>query len=244
VSSSFGPIAPFYDQLMHQVPYGMWMSYYELLLITQEVHPRKYLDVCCGTGTCAEQLAAVGNAVAGIDLSAPMIEEARRKAELAGLQIRYEAMDAASFDLGESFEAAYSFFDSFNYITDLGRLGSAFKRVAAHLDPGGSFIFDLNTAYAFEKKMFDQEDTRKKTAVQYKWVGDYDATSRVIHVHMTFWVDGKEFREVHIQRAHREEEVIDLLLAANFTDIVVYDAYTLEPPRKKSDRVHVACRKL
>ena len=60
MSSSFGPIAPFYDALMHQVPYSMWMSYYELLLVTQQVKPRRVLDVCCGTGTCAEYLADHG----------------------------------------------------------------------------------------------------------------------------------------------------------------------------------------
>ena len=44
-----------------------------------------------------------------------------------------EVADAGSFDLGERFDAAYSFFDSLNYITDPGHLQRALHRVAAQL---------------------------------------------------------------------------------------------------------------
>jgi len=235
---SFGPIAPHYDVLMRSVPYDMWLSYYQLLLAQQEVYPEKLLDVCCGTGTLCEKIAALGYSVAGIDLSAAMIERARAKAKELELDIRYEAVDAAEFDLGERFEAAYSFFDSFNYITDLGHLQKALHRIAHHLKPGGSLVFDLNTSYAFEEKMFDQEDRRKKSPIQYKWKGDYNPTSRIIHVTMDFWIDGENFQEVHVQRAHSQEEIFEMLKVAGFHQIACYDSYTLEPPRKRSDRIH------
>jgi ubiquinone/menaquinone biosynthesis C-methylase UbiE len=237
---SFGPIAPFYDQLMHAVPYSMWASYYELLLTQQAVRPSKLLDVCCGTGSVAELLSTKGYRVSGIDLSEPMIVEARRKAEAAGLDIRYEVADAAAFSLTERFDAAYSFFDSLNYITDLGRVGMAFERIAEHLLPGGSLVFDLNTAYAFEQRMFDQMDTRQRTKVKYHWQGDYDPGARIIRVAMEFWVDGERYKETHVQRAHSQDEIVDLLETAGFEEISVFDAYTLDRPRKRSDRIHYA----
>lgn len=241
--NSFGPIAPFYDELMHAVPYRMWADYYQLLLTGQGLFPKTLLDVCCGTGTVAELLTDMGYEVTGFDKSEPMIEEARRKAEDLALPIAYHVADAASFDLGKTFEAAYSFFDSLNYITDLRDLRSAIERVANHLERGGSFIFDLNTAFAFEAKMFDQQDTRARTRVKYNWVGDYDPTSRIIRVDMEFWVDGEKVVETHLQRAHRDEEIVEFLLDAGFVDIRSFDSYTLDPPRKRSDRVHYAARK-
>jgi len=237
-TNSFGPIASFYDELMDAVPYRMWASYYELLLAHQEVRPRRLLDVCCGTGTLTEYFAKEGFQMAGVDLSAPMIVEAKRKAEANGLNIQYLAEDAATFKLGGKFDAAYSFFDSLNYITDLGHLKRAILNVSEHLQPGGSFIFDLNTAYAFEASLFDQQDTRARTRVKYNWVGEYDKTSRIIRVAMEFWVDGERFNEVHVQRAHRPEEIEAMLFDAGFVDLRCYDSYTLNPPRKKSDRVH------
>ena len=68
--SSFGPVAPFYDQLMASVPYSMWVSYYQLLLAHQDIYPKRLLDVACGTGILAELLHAEAYEVTGFDLSA------------------------------------------------------------------------------------------------------------------------------------------------------------------------------
>lgn len=238
---AFGPVAAFYDELMSSVPYRMWVSYYLLLLAQQDVKPKRLLDVCCGTGTMCELLHAEGFTVAGFDLSKPMIARAREKAAAAGRNIRYEVFDAAEADMGETFEAAYSFFDSLNYIVDPERLFQAFCRVADHLPAGASWIFDLNTEYAFLHQMFDQENLKRSSPVRYLWRGDYDPVSKVIQVEMTFWHEGKEVRETHVQRAHPDSEVRDMLAEAGFVDVQRFHSYTLNPPRYASDRVHYAC---
>jgi len=241
--AQFGPIAPFYDQLMHTVPYDMWMEYYLLLLETRECHPQRVLDVCCGTGSVAEMLAAKGYEVSGIDIAPAMIKEAQRKAALLGLDIEYKAEPAQSFKFDQPFDSAYSFFDSLNYIIDLGELRKAIQNVGDHLNAGGMFVFDLNTEYAFTQKMFDQQDTRKKSAVKYQWKGDYDKSTKVIHVNMDFWFEDKQYHEVHIQRAHTRDEIFEMLMEAGFEELTVFDAYTLDPPRKNSDRVHYRAMK-
>ncbi len=241
--SSFGPIAPYYDVLMRSVPYEMWASYYLLLLAEFEHRPRRLLDVCCGTGSVAERLQEYGFQVAGIDLSQAMIDEARRKEEIRQRGVRYFQGDVSQMALGETFDGAYSFFDSLNYIVSPEDFRSAIIRVGQHLEPGGSFIFDLNTSYAFEAGLFNQSDHRKKSPIHYEWKGDYDRETRVIRVDMRFWVDGKELREEHVQRAHTHDEVVEALEAAGFGEIHLMQSYTLDPPTPKSDRVHYAARK-
>lgn len=233
-------MAPYYDRLMSTVPYRMWVSYYLLLLSQQDVHPKTVLDVCCGTGTMCEMLQNEGFHMAGVDLSAGMIAEARRKAAKKKLPITYECMDASSFELNRTFEAAFSFYDSLNNIIEPGHLQAAFHRVAAHLPAGGSWIFDLNTAYAFEQRMFDQQNLRPGSDLRYKWVGDWDPVRRLITVTMKFWYEGEEFEEVHVQRAYDEEQIREMLRVAGFTEIQSYNSYSLDPPRKKSDRIHFA----
>ncbi|MDR3692333.1 MAG: class I SAM-dependent methyltransferase [Fimbriimonas sp.] len=236
--SSFGPVAPYYDELMRFVPYRMWIGYYFLLLAQQDIHPKKILDVCCGTGTMCQMLTREGFDVSGFDLSPGMIEAAREKAASKKLAIRYEVMDAAELSMGETYDSAYSFFDSLNNILDPARLQLAFERIGAHLVPGGSFIFDLNTSVAFEERMFDQENLRSNAKLRYKWVGDWNNQTRLITVDMRFWHGGAEFRETHVQRAYEMEEIFEMLRLAGFEQVHAYHSYTLNPPRPMSDRLH------
>lgn len=241
--ASFGPVAPHYDLLMGKVPYGMWVEYYKLLLAYQGVRPHTLLDVCCGTGTVALMLAKEGFELTGIDLSPEMIRIARDKAQDQGVDVTFEPGDAVDFDLGRKFDGAYSFFDSLNYITDPEKMRLAIARVGQHLQPGGSLIFDLNTAFAFETNLFDQQDTSRTAPIRYSWHGDYDPVSGLIAVSMKFWTDMGSFTETHYQRAHSDEEVRDWLARAGFEKVRVFESYTLEPPRKRSDRVHYAAIK-
>lgn len=235
---SFGAVAPYYDELMKAVPYRMWVGYYLLLLSHQDVHPRTVLDVCCGTGTMCEMLTEENLHASGFDLAPGMIAAARQKAAQKKLDIRYEVADASTFEMGATYDAALSFFDSLNNILQPGKLLSAFEHVYRHLNPGGSFVFDLNTAFAFQEQMFDQRQLRKNAKLRYDWVGHWDPDTREIRVDMDFWYRNQHFREVHRQRAYEREEVESMLEEAGFVEIRAFHSYTLNPPRPTSDRLH------
>src|SRR5947207_3233642 len=131
--SSFTKVAPHYDDLMNGVPYAMWVSYLKLLWSHIDAKPNRVLEVCCGTGKLCRLLASEGYDMTGVDLSPQMIAEARKSAP----DIRFEAQNAANMELNDTFDAAFSFFDSFNYITDPSDCANAIKRAAVHLNPGG-----------------------------------------------------------------------------------------------------------
>jgi len=241
--SSFGPVAPYYDELMSVIPYDMWTDYYLLLLLRQEQSPTTILDACCGTGAMALRLAARDYKCSGFDLSPQMIEKAKENAEFYGYEIDFHVGDAVDFELNKQFDASLSFFDSLNYITELFEFNQAIKQIGKHILPGGSFIFDLNTEYAFEADLFTQSEHKKSAKIHYDWVGDYDAASKLIQVTMDFEYENKTFREVHRQRAHSDAEVMEALVSAGFYKIDCYDGFTLNPPRRHSDRVHYVATK-
>lgn len=240
MEDSFRHVAPFYDVLMAEVPYDEWLEYYRLLLTLNNSRPKTLLDVCCGTGILAEMLCHVGFDVTGFDLSEPMIEVANARAP--SLKMGFHVADARIFDLGRSFEGAYSFFDSLNYLTTTEALNDALRRVAGHLDPGAYFIFDLNTEYAFVHRMFDQKDLRGAHGLKYDWKGDYDRESRLIDVRMDFEWQGEKVTVHQMQRAHPLDEVRELLADAGFKAVRAYHSYSLDPVRKSSDRVHFVAR--
>ena len=76
-----------------------------------DVRGARLLDVGCGGGYLARELAARGARVTGIDISPRMIEHARRMEDDAPLGIDYHAMDAAEIAArfpAESFDMAAS----------------------------------------------------------------------------------------------------------------------------------------
>lgn len=238
IQTPFEAIAPFYDELMKEVPYDMWVGYYLLLLISSGQQPRTMLEIGCGTGIITELLHKEGFEVVGVDISAKMIELAKAKSKRLQTKIKYVVADATDFQLNQKFDAAYSFFDSLNNILDPRDLLKCFQLVYEHLQPGGSFIFDLNTPYAFEHKMFDQKLLRKNASLRYQWEGDYDPTTKIVKVTMEFWKDGRPFVEIHTQKAYLWQEVVDMLEQCGFIKVKAYNSYSLDPPKKSSDRLH------
>ncbi|MFH1680382.1 MAG: class I SAM-dependent methyltransferase [Candidatus Eisenbacteria bacterium] len=63
------------------------------------------LDVGCGTGRHAVELASRGFSVTGLDLSSGMLEEAKRRASAAGVEVAWIRADAADFALRGEFDA-------------------------------------------------------------------------------------------------------------------------------------------
>ncbi len=220
---SFGPVTPYYDALMAAVPYRLWIDYLERLWTLHGQHPRAILDLACGTGTVARLLAQRGYELTGVDLSEGMLEVARRKAEEERLPIAFHAQDAAELDLGtQRFDSVVCLFDSLNYLLEPPRLQAALERICAHLNPGGTFIFDVNTEYALAQGMFNQSCTRRDEPLHYRWRSRYDPQTRLCTIHMRFSYDpgdGGErqtFTEVHRQRAYSKDELTQWLGASRF----------------------------
>jgi SAM-dependent methyltransferase len=106
------------------------------------------LDLGCGTGGHAIELARRGHTVTGVDLSPHMLLSARRKAEAeleAARRPQFQQGDARSFSVGEgsTFDAVVMMFAVIGYLNGNEDVVSALRRVRAHLRPGGLFLCDF-----------------------------------------------------------------------------------------------------
>jgi SAM-dependent methyltransferase len=247
--AAFTLIAPYYDELMHNVPYDFWVRYVQELMDRYRLRVKSVLDLACGTGNVAMRLAQLGYDVWGVDISAPMIAEAKRKARQAGLNIHYEVQDAAQLELPTQFDLVLSLFDSLNYILSPENLQEAFRRVYAHLRSGGAVIFDVNTEYALREGLFDQDNLGSRRRLLYRWKSRYDEETRICTVEMEFWLRNEagevvqHFVEVHRQRAYGLDELHTMLRNAGFDYARAFHAYTLRPPNATTDRAFFVATK-
>jgi len=118
----------------------------KMFSLLPQTRPLQLLEVGCGEGVVAVQLAHCGIDVMGVDLSPVSIEVARRRAALHRLPVKLEVMDVMSSDLGENL------YDVIWCDLILHHLVPSFEAVVAKiwkaLKPGGRFIAREPVQYA------------------------------------------------------------------------------------------------
>ena len=113
----------------------------EVLLRSYGISPRdRILDIGCGAGQTTRDAArlAVGGSVLGVDVSAPMIERARRLTIAAGLRnVKFEHADAECHHFtAESFDVAISRFGTMFFVDPV----AGFTNIARALRPDGRLV--------------------------------------------------------------------------------------------------------
>ncbi|QNP67831.1 class I SAM-dependent DNA methyltransferase [Streptomyces genisteinicus] len=95
------------------------------------------LDVACATGSHLAAFADIFDTVAGVELSEPMVEVARRK-----LGDTVHVGDMRDFDLGARYSVVTCMFGSIGHAMTEPELVAALRRFEAHLEDGGVIAVD------------------------------------------------------------------------------------------------------
>lgn len=118
----------------------------ELIAHLQPARGARMLDVACGKGRHALQLASKGFDVTGIDLSEKSIGEAIKQQKE---NLHFYVHDMRQPCWINYFDYAFNFFTSFGYFESLKEHHDALRSIAGAIKEGGIFVIDyLNVAYA------------------------------------------------------------------------------------------------
>ena len=103
------------------------------------------VDLGCGTGGHALELARRGVEVVGVDLSAPMIDRARERAFDLAVDPApvFVVGDLRTVDLGRRFDAALMMFAVLGYQLENEDVLAALSTARRHLEPGGLLFCDV-----------------------------------------------------------------------------------------------------
>lgn len=218
--------ARYYDLLYRDKDYAREADFVMSRLPRQPGPQAHLLELGCGTGLHALELAARGIDVTGIDLSEHMVRLAReRAARVDGHAPRpaFEQGDVRSVRLGRKFDIVVSLFHVMSYQVSDSDLRQAFATAAAHLKPGGAFIFDcwygpavLSEAPSVRvKRMEDERIQVVRLAEPVVHSGE-----NVVDVNYTVWITDRScgaievVREVHAMRYLFLPEIRSMLNAA------------------------------
>ena len=176
---AYTSFARVYDMFMDNVPYEEWCDYITGLLKEYGISNGLVLDLGCGTGSMTELLAARGFDMIGVDCSEDMLEIALEKRMASGRDILYLQQDMRDLELYGTVRAVVCLCDSINYLLDVQDLETVFRLVNNYLDPGGIFIFDLNTEYKYRELLADRTIAENRDEGSFIWDNYYDEESRI-----------------------------------------------------------------
>ncbi len=227
-------------------------TYLAEILAHHPVSGRRMLDLACGTGTLAIEMADQGWDVIGLDRSPAMIRQAQAKVEAThlrgSLSFVVEDMRYATHSLpSRSFDLVTCTYDSLNYLTSESDLFDCFRSISDALVPGGLFVGDMNTRHflEFEWGVCAIREQTGFVQVEQSYFDRWNATSTMV---LTGFVGDDQggyerFDEVHVERAYPPDLVEDLLMRAGLQIEAQYDSFTFSPPHAQSQRIFWVARR-
>lgn len=251
---AYTSFAVVYDTFMDNVPYEEWGEYLHGLLLEYGVEDGLVLDLGCGTGTMTEILASKGYDMTGVDFSEEMLDIAMQKRTKSGHDILYLMQDMREFELYGTVRAIVSICDSMNYLTEDGDLEQVFRLANNYLDPGGLFIFDMNTEYKYREMLGDKTIAEERENCSFIWDNYYYEEEKINEYQLSLFVEDpvlsektgqdicRKFQEMHYQRAYSLAEVKAALEVAGMEFIAAYDAFTRNPVHQESERMYIIAR--
>jgi len=171
-------LAMSYDRLTNDVDYAAVVDFYWQILSQEGLQPRTAVDLACGTGSVAMLLAQKGLQVTAVDMSEEMLCVAAQKAQDVQNPPRFVCQSLQKLRLPRGVDLAVCALDSLDYIIDPNDCAEAIKRIYRVLNPGGCFIFDVNTPeklQAMDGQVFLDEDED----VYCVWRGEFDEQTNI-----------------------------------------------------------------
>ena len=244
--NAYHNLAASYDRLTNDVDYEATVEFYFEILKRENLQPRTAVDLACGTGSVTAILARKGMEVTGVDMSEEMLTEAFQKVMDMDRPPRFICQKLQELYLPWGVDLAVCALDSLDYVTDPADCAEAIRRVYKALNPGGIFIFDVNTPEklrAMDGQIFLDEDDD----VYCVWRGEFDQETNICSYGMDLFqrqgdIWHRSFEE-HREYAYSAGQLTGYLKDAGFTNIAVYADRKFEAPGEGEQRIYIKARK-
>lgn len=238
-------IAQFYDRLQ-DIDYKGIAGFIERLFDEYSVKPETIADLGCGTGSFCMEMCNRGFDMIGVDISTDMLTYAKASAVEKGMEILFINQDISELDLYGTVDAAVCLVDVINHITRKDKLKEVFRLVHNYLNPGGIFIFDVNTQYKFREVLGNNVFYSIEDDLAYICQCSFYSLGISVSNITVFAKTGsmyERFDERILERVYSDELLKEYIAHAGLLFSGIYDGETFKKPEGNSQRVFYVCRK-
>lgn len=236
--SGYHDFSEFYDRLMSDVDYGNQAEY---LLSLFQLHGCKHasvIDIACGSGSLCIELAARGVDPIGVDASEAMLAKA---AEKCGGTLLFLQQDMRELDLYGTADAAVCMMDSINHLCKTADVERFFSRLRLFVEPGGLFIFDVNTPYKHREVLGDNAFVFEEEDFLCVWRNRHIGKTGETEMLLDFFVNDGENQYYRLydtvrERAYSRRTLEQLLQKTGWECLAVYGNGTTVSPSETEER--------
>ena len=203
----------------------------------------RVLDVPCGHGRLALELARRGYRLTGVDISEDFLAGARRSTGDEGLAVEWRQSDMRDLPWREEFDGAFCGGSSFGYLGDAGDL-DYLRAVARTLKPGSRFSIDaVKAAEIMAPPHFRERHAMEVGDIRFEAENRYDTASGWMESHYTITRGNRSEVRMARHRIYTSREVETMLEEAGFEEIRALGSLSGEPFGRGSTRlIFVAVR--
>ncbi|MBX3157622.1 MAG: methyltransferase domain-containing protein [Deltaproteobacteria bacterium] len=225
--------------------------------------PGRILELGAGTGRVTIPLARDGHEVVALDQSEAMLGRLRARVDALPGAVRNRIAilrgDLRSFEVpggekGAKFPLAIAVFNVLEHLYTRGELMACLERVAAHLEEGGAFVFDVQLPdlpwlsrdpdRRWARTRFTDPSTGR--AMYYSTNHDYDPISQIAMIRLFYDpVDGGPGRVVKLsQRKYFPAELEALVAHAGFRVTARYGDFRFAPLTAGAESQVLVCERV
>jgi len=190
----------------------------------------RVLDVPCGHGRHALELARRGYRVSGVDLSADLLGAARSASAREGLPVEWVSGDMRNLPRAWSgtFDGAYCAGNAFGYFDDAGN--QAFlAAVARALRPGGRFVLESGWVAESLLPQFRDRLDMKAGGIRFQAENRYDPVSGYVENVFTASRGGETTSRPARHRLYTCRQLLEMLASAGFEAFELFGSPAGEP---------------
>lgn len=180
--------------------------------------------------------------VIGVDGSEDMLALAGEKAARAGRSLLFLRQDMRCLDLYGTVEGAVCVLDSLNHLLRTADIRAVLRRLRLFLEPGGLFVFDVNTPYKHRVVLGDNAFVLEDEDVVCVWRNRYIPRTCEVAMTLDFFVPAGKGRYDRLtdevrERAYAGTTLRRLLEEEGFETLAVYGDRSFLTPGPEAERL-------
>ncbi len=245
-------LAPVYNRLNEDVDYEKWADSITAQIEREfrgEGKPSLLLELGCGTGSMTRELCRRGFDMTALDISEEMLSVAEVRLREEGIEnVLWLHESMTDFELYGTVDCVVCCLDGINHLTGRDELADCFHLVAQYLNPGGLFLFDVNTPAKFRTKYADNDYLLEQDGAVLCWSNRLSKKGDVCDFYLTVFEKQKSglYKRsdgVTRERCYGMRALQNHAKAAGLTWVACHGTIDGGKPDEKCDRWYITLRK-